>query len=55
MLQVKKLVQKVISRDSLHYRKLTDKPKDEVANKQSEQPTQSVEEMASLAFGKAIT
>uniref|UniRef100_A0A1B6DP60 SAP domain-containing protein n=2 Tax=Clastoptera arizonana TaxID=38151 RepID=A0A1B6DP60_9HEMI len=26
--QVKKLVQKVVTRDSLHYRKLTDKPKD---------------------------
>lgn len=27
--QVRKLVSKVITRDSLHYRKLTDKPKDE--------------------------
>lgn len=27
--QVRKLVQKVVTRDSLHYRKLTDKTKDE--------------------------
>lgn len=34
--QVRKLVQKVVTRDSLHYRKLTDKTKDEDSKKDDE-------------------
>lgn len=35
--QVRKLVQKVVTRDSLHYRKLTDKTKDEDVKKEEKE------------------
>ncbi|KAG8273792.1 Cell division cycle and apoptosis regulator protein 1 [Homalodisca vitripennis] len=47
--QIKKLVQKVISRDSLHYRKLTDKPKDDPTAKQN--GAQTTEDLMTLALG----
>lgn len=47
--QVKKLVQKVIARDSLHYRKLTDKPKDDPSAKQN--GIQAVEDLNTLGLG----
>ncbi|KAG8261044.1 Cell division cycle and apoptosis regulator protein 1 [Homalodisca vitripennis] len=46
---IKKLVQKVISRDSLHYRKLTDKPKDDPTAKQN--GAQTTEDLMTLALG----
>lgn len=39
--QVKKLVSKVVTRDSLHYRKLTDKPKEEEKDQEEAEEIQS--------------
>lgn len=57
--QVRKLVQKVVTRDSLHYRKLTDKAKDDNGkdekdvDKSDNGKTQNEEELLrSLALGK---
>uniref|UniRef100_A0A1B6KR51 SAP domain-containing protein n=1 Tax=Graphocephala atropunctata TaxID=36148 RepID=A0A1B6KR51_9HEMI len=47
--QVKKLVQKVVSRDSLHYRKLTDKAKDDPSAKQN--GAQTIDDLMTLALG----
>lgn len=44
--QVRKLVGKVITRDSLHYRKLTDKPKDEESPIKEELEDAIVKELA---------
>lgn len=54
MVQVKKLVQKVVTRDSLHYRKLTDKPKDSSSEGASvkQNGVKSKEELSVLARGK---
>nr|ATX63074.1 apoptosis regulator protein 1 [Locusta migratoria] len=58
--QVRKLVQKVVTRDSLHYRKLTDKPickqeegKEKEHDKQKEEHTSvpSSENLIALAYG----
>jgi len=62
--QVRKLVQKVVTRDSLHYRKLTDKPrvkeedskdsdrtKDTTRDKVKEKDPAAAEALAALAFG----
>lgn len=62
--QVRKLVQKVVTRDSLHYRKLTDKPrakeedskdsdkmKDAAKEKSKEKDPAAGEALAALAFG----
>lgn len=50
--QVRKLVAKVITRDSLHYRKLTDGPKDEdKEKKEEEEKTEVVIDVEELAFG----
>ena len=62
--QVRKLVQKVVTRDSLHYRKLTDKPrvkeedskdsdrmKDVTREKVKEKDPAAGEALAALAFG----
>ncbi|KAJ4444202.1 hypothetical protein ANN_05992, partial [Periplaneta americana] len=61
--QVRKLVQKVVTRDSLHYRKLTDKPrakeedkdaeklKDSTKDKNKEVDPAAVEALAALAYG----
>lgn len=43
------MVQKVISRDSLHYRKLTDKPKDDPNAKQN--GNQAAEDLTTLGLG----
>lgn len=64
MVQVRKLVQKVVTRDSLHYRKLTDKPrvreedskdsdrmKDTTREKGKEKDPAAAEALAALAFG----
>lgn len=64
MVQVRKLVQKVVTRDSLHYRKLTDKPrvkeedskdsdrtKDTTRDKVKEKDPAAAEALAALAFG----
>ncbi|KAG5877922.1 hypothetical protein JTB14_020960 [Gonioctena quinquepunctata] len=47
--QVKKLVSKVVTRDSLHYRKLTDKPKEEDAV--STEESDNTELLRELALG----
>jgi hypothetical protein len=62
--QVRKLVQKVVTRDSLHYRKLTDKPrvkeedskdsdrvKDVTRERVKEKDPAAGEALAALAFG----
>ncbi|GLV41286.1 hypothetical protein CBL_04810 [Carabus blaptoides fortunei] len=50
--QVRKLVSKVITRDSLHYRKLTDKPKDENDPSPSVDTTNVTEaELDEISFG----
>lgn len=64
LVQVRKLVQKVVTRDSLHYRKLTDKPrvkeedskdsermKDTMREKVKEKDPAAAEALAALAFG----
>lgn len=64
LVQVRKLVQKVVTRDSLHYRKLTDKPrvkeedskdsdrlKDTTREKVKEKDPAAAEALAALAFG----
>ena len=50
--QVKKLVQKVVTRDSLHYRKLTDKPKEEAESEQEKEPDDKF--ITNLALGVLI-
>ena len=65
ILQVRKLVQKVVTRDSLHYRKLTDRPKlkeeDSKENDKSKDSTKEKskdsaadEALTALAFGKWV-
>jgi len=66
--QVRKLVQKVVTRDSLHYRKLTDKPrvkeednkdgdkvKDVARGKSKEKDPAAGEALAALAFGVCLS
>ncbi|XP_063994162.1 cell division cycle and apoptosis regulator protein 1-like [Diachasmimorpha longicaudata] len=43
--QVKKLVQKVVTRDSLHYRKLTDRPKDDEDKEKPKDETEVEDEV----------
>lgn len=63
--QVRKLVQKVVTRDSLHYRKLTDKTKDDEVKDSKKDENEKVEGAAtkvdneeeilkSLALGKFL-
>lgn len=49
--QVRKLVAKVITRDSLHYRKLTDRPKDETEQPATEEKVEILLNIEELAFG----
>lgn len=49
--QVRKLVSKVITRDSLHYRKLTDKSKDESVEEIVKEPETNVLSVDELSFG----
>lgn len=66
--QVRKLVQKMVTRDSLHYRKLTDKPKakeednkdsdkmkDAAREKSKEKDPAVGEALAALAFGMYLS